>query len=97
MGAYLVVFSIWVKMYSDFLTVYISSLDFRLTIKLGGMGLSCDTEKVKAEVMKKAEDGRISCTTARQIAKDMEVAVREVGHACDELKIKIYACELGCF
>jgi len=59
--------------------------------------LSCAFEKVKAEVMKRAEDGRISCTTARQIAKDLGVAIREVGHACDELKIKIYACELGCF
>jgi len=61
------------------------------------MSLSCTSEKVKVEVMKRAQDGRISCTTAQQIAKDLEVSVREVGQSCDELKIKIYACELGCF
>lgn len=44
-----------------------------------------------------ASDGRISCTEARKIAEELKVPPREVGAVCDELKIKIFACELGCF
>ncbi len=54
-------------------------------------------EKVRRAVLKAAADGRISCTTARKLARDLGVSPREIGSACNDLKIKIYACELGCF
>lgn len=44
-----------------------------------------------------SRDGKISCTVARRLAEEMGVPVRQVGEAADELGIKIYACELGCF
>lgn len=44
-----------------------------------------------------AKEGKISCTAARQIAEELRVPVRQVGEAANELKIKIKACELGCF
>lgn len=50
------------------------------------------------EALKKAaRDGRISCTAARKLAEELKVPVRVVGEAADALKIKIKACELGCF
>ncbi|ADI01349.1 MAG TPA: hypothetical protein GXX39_08540 [Syntrophothermus lipocalidus] len=55
----------------------------------------------KAEIAQKlrevAPGGRISCTQARKVAEELQVSPREVGEICDELKIKIFACELGCF
>ncbi|MCR4399505.1 MAG: hypothetical protein QHH05_09570 [Syntrophomonadaceae bacterium] len=44
-----------------------------------------------------ASGQRISCTEARRIAEELGVSPRAVGAACDELGIKIFACELGCF
>lgn len=57
--------------------------------------------EIKAEVLeavkKAAPNGRITCTAARSLAKELKVELREIGEACDALKIKIKACELGCF
>lgn len=54
-------------------------------------------EGLLAKVEGASRDGRISCTVARRVAEEMGVPVRRVGEAADELGIKIYACELGCF
>lgn len=48
-------------------------------------------------LLKKAKDGRITCTEARQLAEELQVPPATVGKTCDELKIRIKACELGCF
>ncbi|MBF7084041.1 hypothetical protein IT084_13800 [Desulfallas sp. Bu1-1] len=55
------------------------------------------TEEIKNAVLKAATDGRLSCTAARKLAAELGVSPREIGLAADELKIKIFACELGCF
>jgi len=55
------------------------------------------TEEVLKKVEEASKDKRISCTSARKVAGELGVAVRTVGDACDELGIKIHACELGCF
>ena len=44
-----------------------------------------------------APQGRISCSDARQLAEKLEIPYGVVGKACNEAKIKIFACELGCF
>ena len=54
-------------------------------------------EALKTALNERAPDGRISCQEARQLAEDMGLEYSEVGEACDELKIKIHACQLGCF
>ena len=54
-------------------------------------------DKVKEEIRKKAENNRLPCTVAREIAREFSVSYKEVGRAADELKIKITECELGCF
>ncbi|MHB8842458.1 MAG: hypothetical protein ACYC56_11865 [Candidatus Aquicultor sp.] len=50
-------------------------------------------QKIKAA----SKDNRISCTVARKVGDELGVPLRQVGDACDELGIKIFACELGCF
>jgi len=59
--------------------------------------LSCASEIVKEKVKEKAKDGKISCPLARKIAQELNVPIKEVGHACDDLDIRLYGCELGCF
>jgi len=54
-------------------------------------------EKLLEAVKKASVDGKISCTKARQLAAEMGVPVRKIGEAANEAKIKIFACELGCF
>lgn len=50
-------------------------------------------EKVKAL----ATEGKITCAAARQLAQELNVEYKQVGQACNDAEIKIYACELGCF
>jgi len=65
---------------------------------LGGMSMSVPVdEKILQAVLKFAKDGRLSCTVARKLAGDLGVTPGEVGEACNQLKIKIHSCELGCF
>jgi LAO/AO transport system kinase len=54
-------------------------------------------EKIKVSLKESSVDGKISCSLARKIAKDLSVPVAEVGKTANELRIKITDCELGCF
>ena len=59
--------------------------------------LHMELEQVKQEVEQAAEAGRLSCHDARALAEKLGVAYSMVGKACNELQVKIHACELGCF
>jgi hypothetical protein len=50
-------------------------------------------DKIKASL----EDGKLPCPAAFKIAKELKVGPKEVGEACNRLKIKIRSCQLGCF
>lgn len=51
-----------------------------------------------AEKLKEAcPDKRISCMDARRLAEEWKIDSRELGEICDQVGIKIFACELGCF
>lgn len=55
-------------------------------------------KKVLAKVTEVAgEDKRLPCAKAMKIAEELGVAPKRVGEAADELKVKIGACQLGCF
>lgn len=54
-------------------------------------------ERIIDELMSNAVDNRISCSIARKLAEDLQVSPHIIGELCDELKIKIFGCELGCF
>lgn len=43
------------------------------------------------------EDGRLTCPTAWDIAREFDVPVRAIGEWADENRIKICKCALGCF
>ena len=48
-------------------------------------------------VREKTVDGKITCKTALGIAEEMDVPPKMVGKAANRLKVKIVACQLGCF
>jgi hypothetical protein len=59
--------------------------------------MSKSMEEIKTAVKNAATDGKLSCTRARQLAEELGVPPREIGQAANELEIKLFACELGCF
>ncbi|MEN6460043.1 MAG: hypothetical protein ABFC94_01555 [Syntrophomonas sp.] len=56
-----------------------------------------EKEKIAEKLKELAPQGKLSCTKAHKLAEELEVTPRELGEICNELKIKIFACELGCF
>jgi hypothetical protein len=42
-------------------------------------------------------NGRLPCPAAFQIAKDLNLGLKELGEAIDKLGIKISECQLGLF
>ncbi len=54
-------------------------------------------ERLERELRARAEDGRIACAEALQLAKELGLATQEVGRAANQLKIKVVDCSLGCF
>jgi len=48
-------------------------------------------------IMENLDDGRLSCSTAYKLAAEHDLPLRLIGQACDEAKIKISGCQLGCF
>lgn len=56
-----------------------------------------DKEIIMEKIKELAPNNKLSCAKAHQLAADLDVEPDEIGELCDELKIKIYGCRLGCF
>ncbi|MDF9409821.1 hypothetical protein L7E55_15945 [Pelotomaculum isophthalicicum JI] len=48
-------------------------------------------------VEKTSTEKKISCPEARKLAEELKVSPKLIREAANKLKIKIIACELGCF
>jgi hypothetical protein len=48
-------------------------------------------------VRKASAGGTLSCEQAHRLGKELGVSLKDIGAACNELTIKIKACQLGCF
>ncbi len=53
--------------------------------------------RIKEALLKAAPEGRITCPAARELADTLGVSPAVIGAACNQLKIKIKECALGCF
>ena len=49
--------------------------------------------KMKAAV----ENGKMPCAAAFQIAKELNMSIKEIGDAANKLDIRICKCQLGLF
>ncbi|MDN5326163.1 MAG: hypothetical protein PWP41_859 [Moorella sp. (in: firmicutes)] len=56
-------------------------------------------DAVRAAVKEAAatHGGKLPCAVAQEVARRLQVPMREVGQAADDLQIKITQCQLGCF
>lgn len=54
-------------------------------------------EQLIDAVRKTAVNGKLTCGQAHDLAKELDVPLREIGAVCNELTLKITACQLGCF
>ena len=54
-------------------------------------------ETLKQKVAAVAENGRLSCTKAHQLAQETDFSPAEVGRAIDLLEIRLTGCQLGLF
>ncbi|NTV54028.1 MAG: hypothetical protein HGA73_01070 [Syntrophaceae bacterium] len=55
------------------------------------------SDELEAALHKAMTDGRLPCAEAFRIAKEFKLAKIRVSSACEKLKIKISACQLGAF
>ncbi|HYA86925.1 MAG TPA: hypothetical protein VEI57_07680 [Nitrospirota bacterium] len=42
-------------------------------------------------------NNRLSCEKAHELSATLRISLQEIGVLCNELKIKISSCQLGCF
>ncbi|MCL1817087.1 MAG: hypothetical protein FWG43_05755 [Clostridiales bacterium] len=54
-------------------------------------------EKMMLALAEAAPSGRISCENARLLAEDLNLPYDTVGEAANELGVKVYGCQLGCY
>jgi hypothetical protein len=60
-----------------------------------------EKEQIVEAVLRKSQlsegQRKLSCAQAFVLAQEMGTTVLEIGHICNEQKIKICLCQLGCF
>ncbi len=56
-----------------------------------------DKQQIVELLKENSVDNRIGCAKLRAIAKENGLPSRDLGKIAKEYKIKIVACELGCF
>ncbi len=54
-------------------------------------------EKMIDAIRSAAQNNRLTCEKAHDLARELNVSLQEIGAVCNVLKIKISACQLGCF
>lgn len=56
-----------------------------------------EMDKAKQAVREIARDGKASCKQLLELAQTTGLSPAGLGQACNELGVKIHACQLGCF
>lgn len=54
-------------------------------------------EALREAVSTAAVENRLTCEKAHELGRELNVSLREIGAVCNELNIRIKACQLGCF
>lgn len=55
------------------------------------------TDQMKAAILAKAVDGKVTCPVLRKFAEDNGVNYKVAGTAADMAGVRVHNCELGCF
>jgi hypothetical protein len=54
-------------------------------------------EEIIEAIRSGTQDNRLSCEKAHELSAILNVPLAEIGKLCNELKIRISSCQLGCF
>jgi len=54
-------------------------------------------EEIRNTIQAKAADGKVACKAMLELAQQTDTPSRRIGEICNEMDIKISACQLGCF
>ncbi len=54
-------------------------------------------EKIIESVRAASANNRLTCEKAHELSRLLNISLKEIGVICNELHIKISACQLGCF
>lgn len=54
-------------------------------------------EKIIEAIRAGMVNDRLSCEKAHDLSRELNVSLQEIGALCNEMKIKITSCQLGCF
>ena len=55
------------------------------------------TEEMKAAILAKAVDGKMTCPVLRKFADDNGINYKVAGTAADLAGVRVHNCDLGCF
>ena len=55
------------------------------------------TDEMKAAIVAKAVDGKVTCAVLRKFAEDTGVPYKVAGAAADLAGIRVHNCDLNCF
>ena len=55
------------------------------------------TDEMKAAIMAKSVDGKVTCPVLRKYAEESGTSYKVAGAAADMAGIKVHNCDLGCF
>ena len=55
------------------------------------------TEELRSTIQSQAIDGKVSCKAMLDLAEKAETPAKQIGEICNDLDIKVSACQLGCF
>ena len=56
-----------------------------------------DEEQLRKAVVEASRDGRAACKALLELARRTGASPARIGELCDEMNIRICACQLGCF
>jgi len=54
-------------------------------------------EEIVVLLKEASKEGKILCAVAQKIAVENKIPMKQVGDILNRMKIKIHACQLGCF
>ena len=54
-------------------------------------------EELREAIKNQAVEGKVSCKAMLDLAAKSETSSQQIGEICNELDIKVGACQLGCF
>ncbi len=56
-----------------------------------------EEDKLRKAIADAATNGKVPCKALLLIAESLDVPPDRVGNTCDEMKVRVSACQLGCF